>query len=819
MKELIVYPTPYGVRQHRLLQLRDKKGVTGEYPVTFEIFIQKCIEKSTASMTFLGDFKKNLIIEEIFKKLLNSLHYFNTFREGYGQRVGEIIGELKRQDIQPNEFKDLVKDIPSHQDIYMIYNTYQDFLQQNNLFDQEDRYIICKNCISSGAFVYHYDKVHFRDFYKLSPIQKKIIEALGPKAQVTNSKLIRKMKDITVARAQDRRTEVYLLAHTIIEDLNSGLLPEDICIVLRRRDMYESLLSEIFEEADIPLRLEKGTALLQNPFIKSLLAFFRGGKSSYFPEVISWEISPRQRIGFWAKKLKEFLEDKGFPENLCQLHHGNLRLLKRDLEALKVLDNLLMELYDMDTIISWETMDLRCFISQLELYLKKLSYNYSFPSDGIWVLSPAMLRGLSFEKTYTLGLVAGEYPRDFRPDWLLKEEEREKLNSRGYELDTIDLLLEREAESFEFLLASSKRGYFSCPRLLENNSASLISSYLEDLIDENDNYKKVTADFSSVFCYEDKEEDSSNECILLKRDIERKIKEKFKKTPFSVTALNTYGECPYKFFLSRVLKLSERESDEEFAALDKGNIIHEVLEKFFKSHCHKLSEDDLEGYREEIKARLESILERENIQDKFPHPRLFDIEKSEIMENLMAYIEYHIKNQGDFIPCQLELEFGFDRDFFLDFSPDILLQGKIDRIDMDPSGNLVVFDYKNNWTPDINDVEAGTNLQMPVYIMAAEKLLGRPVLGGGFISIKKGKIDSVIVRERNLPFISKRRRKGILSLEEWDALMENTRYMIKTYTENIRKSSFPQEPKKCPKVDRYGSFCDFIEVCSFEGEE
>ena len=127
---------------------------------------------------------------------------------------------------------------------------------------------------------------------------------------------------------------------------------------------------------------------------------------------------------------------------------------------------------------------------------------------------------------------------------------------------------------------------------------------------------------------------------------------------------------------------------------------------------------------------------------------------------------------GDFKPIRYETEFGYGENFYLDFAPDIRLSGKIDRIDQDSSGRLIIFDYKSSWTPDIKQVKEGTNLQMPLYIMASEKILKKPTVGGAFISIKKGSADNILTK--SLPFVSKRRR-GILSQKEWNDLMETVK--------------------------------------------
>jgi ATP-dependent helicase/DNAse subunit B len=818
MKELIVYPTPYLVKQHNRLWLEGKKGVTGEYPVTYEIFIQKCIEEVTASKKFLGDFKKNILVNRIFRKLKkqNNLKYFDVPRQGYIHRISEVIGELKQQDIDAETFESMTEGKPYHRDLALIYRTYQDFLSKNSLYDQEDRYILCKENILKSEYVALRDIVCFREFYELSPIQQKILDALDDKARTTNSDLISKMKKIKVIKAQNRRTEIMLLAQTIVEDLGGGLLPDNMCIVLRNRDVYEHLLHEIFEELGIPICLEKQAALVQNPFIKALQRIFVGELTDYFSEEMPLESIENQTIGEWTANLVTFLGDRGYPERFCDIHDNDLVLIKRDLEAFESLSGLLSELKDMDRVISEETIAFVDFANLLGFYLQSRIYNYSPPKDGIWVLPPAMLRGLKFDKIYVPGMVEGEFPRDFRPDWLLKDRDRFSFNSKGYDFDTLNKLLEKERESFDFLTASSSTGYFSYPKVLEDNTSSLMSSYLEELLHLSTTPVENVR-FESVYCPKTLENIVTEPGVISVKTKQR-LKQHFFKKPFSVTAFNMYGECPYKFFLARVLNLSPPDEEGEYTALARGTVLHKILELFFKNHREGFEPTKLDEYTNEINVLTDEIMEISGVRESFLHPLLFEIEKEEIANNIINYLIWHMAQEGDFKPVFFELGFGYKKGFFLEFAPDILLSGKIDRIDEDSEGRFVVFDYKTGFTPDIKQVEEGTNLQLPLYIMASEQLLKKPVVGGAFISMRKGSVDNILVRDRNLPFVSKRRKKGILSQEEWEDLMETVKTTIRAYADNIREARFPMEPKKCPKTDMYGSFCDFTGICPWEGE-
>ena len=60
------------------------------------------------------------------------------------------------------------------------------------------------------------------------------------------------------------------------------------------------------------------------------------------------------------------------------------------------------------------------------------------------------------------------------------------------------------------------------------------------------------------------------------------------------------------------------------------------------------------------------------------------------------------------------------------------LLGKIDRIDVAADGRFMVLDYKTGRIPaNIKEIQRGTSLQLPIYLLAAEHLLADEGLSEG----------------------------------------------------------------------------------------
>ena len=67
----------------------------------------------------------------------------------------------------------------------------------------------------------------------------------------------------------------------------------------------------------------------------------------------------------------------------------------------------------------------------------------------------------------------------------------------------------------------------------------------------------------------------------------------------SASGLSIYGNCAYRFFGQRVLKLEPRgEAALDLQAIDAGKLLHDILRRFFERHRRqRLTELDREALR------------------------------------------------------------------------------------------------------------------------------------------------------------------------------------------------------------------------------
>jgi RecB family exonuclease len=193
--------------------------------------------------------------------------------------------------------------------------------------------------------------------------------------------------------------------------------------------------------------------------------------------------------------------------------------------------------------------------------------------------------------------------------------------------------------------------------------------------------------------------------------------------PWSVSALETYLGCPFKFYAQHVLKLAEEPDDEE--VMDprrQGQFVHEVFEAFFTAWAGA-------GHREITPANLDRAREMfVTVVDR----ALAGLSEGEAgLERTRLLGSSAAAGLGDAVfrmeaerPVKVVerlLEHKFEGAFTIhvDDRPRVVhLRGKADRVDLLADGTFRLIDYKLGWPPDRNRA-----LQLPIYALLAEDRL------------------------------------------------------------------------------------------------
>jgi ATP-dependent helicase/nuclease subunit B len=211
---------------------------------------------------------------------------------------------------------------------------------------------------------------------------------------------------------------------------------------------------------------------------------------------------------------------------------------------------------------------------------------------------------------------------------------------------------------------------------------------------------------------------------------------------FAPTALEAYAACPFDYFCSQVLGVEVLEEPERIVSIaprSRGILVHQILARVFA----ELKRERLLPVRDAPAERVFEIAEGvvTEFLKAFPKtepvglPVFWEMEKRFVQESIRLLLEEERIEEGDFIPTSFERSFGRERDQ-LDVSyecggREIFFYGRIDRIDIGGDGAFRVVDYKTGALNGADqDLAGGTALQLPIYLMAAARMLGRPLEAG-----------------------------------------------------------------------------------------
>ena len=212
--------------------------------------------------------------------------------------------------------------------------------------------------------------------------------------------------------------------------------------------------------------------------------------------------------------------------------------------------------------------------------------------------------------------------------------------------------------------------------------------------------------------------------------------------PHSASALQDWATCPHRYFLGRVLRIEERDElsdDLQISPLDKGSLIHGVLEQFFKQGGDQPEPDQpwSDEDRERLKSIAETALQQAHDRGVTGRDLLWHRDNRRILDDLQTWLKEDDTHRARFESEQIagELVFGALEEsqglveFGLNDGSTFELRGMIDRIDRSNHGQqLIVIDYKTGGEfPKGSELRkdaivGGRYLQLPIYAHAARQL-------------------------------------------------------------------------------------------------
>jgi RecB family exonuclease/superfamily I DNA/RNA helicase len=527
--------------------------------------------------------------------------------------------------------------------------------------------------------------------------------------------------------------------------------------------------------------------------------------------------------------------------------------------------------------------------------------------DGLRVLEATDVRGLRFRAVFMAGLIEGGFPLAASRDWIYPHEERDRLREYGLTLEDIspNTLLKEEHYFYQVACRATERLYLSRPLMLEDDTETVASYYVDELRRAIAPYRVETEivrrdyDGKNIAAASTTNEmkiglvrqqerhlhrrqregllpqprikrlltlarndgflsDSALRRIEIERercgpffgpydgvitdpDLIRLLKQKFGSDfVHSASGLSVYGNCPYRFYAQRVLRLEPRgEAALDLQAIDAGKLLHDILRRFFEQHrrepLHRLD-------RKKLQIELAAIADKVFDEHERVVPPLnkqiwkIDREIRKILLDQVLLYELEIQETAEskqVLPAYFEVAFGgmksaakdpdskdepleITRDTFVG-EESIKISGQIDRVDVARDNTIVAYDYKLSTGSSRWDIVSGRSLQLPIYLEALEKLIlpEYPIAGGGYYIIRgaQDRRNKGLYRASQLDYLHLRARNSVFTDDDWQSIRAQVVAKIWDFLDGMRAGDFRVDPSERTKTCR---FCDYGAVCRYD---
>ena len=499
-----------------------------------------------------------------------------------------------------------------------------------------------------------------------------------------------------------------------------------------------------------------------------------------------------------------------------------------------------------ESILGPNRMDLRGFLSTLESTLEDVSIT-SGPERGVRIMGVGEFTGLGSKNVILASMTEKEIPQAEKPFNLLRDDNRERLGiSRGHKrremLENLCISLMGVEDPVISFYRTEGESPVSITPLLEEIPLEVIDtgddprsrieslSYIgEQMVGSSLNTFKDPSGIFDMDQLLDDEFESISRVVkasnrrrsnalmgsLTDPELAERIRGMFHHDyVWSPSKLETYRDCPYRFFVENVLNLSPVEELEPEVPPDKkGVILHAVLERFYGSLMergkNRVEPENLDEAWETARRCALEVLSSYSFRGPY-----WDAMRDMLLgfggENgiLRDFLELESSYRGPFFVRDCELSFGRDEGVRVggDMAGEGLnLRGFVDRVDTmkaDGRESFFIWDYKTGRLPPIKK-----SLQVPLYLAALKKLYPGSVPGGGgyYHIARKGGLERKIALGG-----------GVWTGEGKDLSKEVKRVRSKMdrkvdealeVVEGIRSASFPR------KESCNNRFCEFHGMC------
>ncbi len=272
---------------------------------------------------------------------------------------------------------------------------------------------------------------------------------------------------------------------------------------------------------------------------------------------------------------------------------------------------------------------------------------------------------------------------------------------------------------------------------------------------------------------------------------------------WSTSRLETYGTCPYQFFIRSALELEARVLPElGLDAAQLGTLLHAILEQAYAAVENPADP-------EAVLAALPGIARKEfesaPLKQGFRPSPLWQVEQEQLLLALQTAVQRLAEQDAGagWLPVAFEQSFGLGGTAPLSIQVDgqtFLMHGVVDRVDRDRAGRLRIIDYKTGGSHLARqDLILGRRFQLPLYALAVQETPGMgDVAEGLYWALLKGEAGALKLGAFKNGEDSGPQAAIAIALEHLGRIVAG-----------IRQANFPPVPPKggCPAYCPASAWC------------
>ncbi len=318
------------------------------------------------------------------------------------------------------------------------------------------------------------------------------------------------------------------------------------------------------------------------------------------------------------------------------------------------------------------------YINRLESYGTHIELAKFGNDNGIKIMTLHKSKGLEYEYVWVAHMNEESLMSEKRSAFTLPEKIKEHINKRNVEAAKRELYVAITRAKDFCTISYSRENYNGAIMELADIIKDLPNSHFIKKTREETENDILEKGIESYVC--ENKIDAEGKVI----DIISFVKANYSSIKVSVSMLNNFFECPWKWYFRNFLRLPEP----KVVHLSLGTVVHSTIEYILKSN--ELPKES------EIKNQIDFFFSREGVKDKNEKRRL----------SMDAYNA--VNNWIDNYYSNLEKDFKSERSVsFVDKKnfPNLSMYGKIDLTEYLPDGTISVTDFKTGNPKTKNMIE------------------------------------------------------------------------------------------------------------------